>query len=100
METEDKKGVVLSLEKIRGHFDRLDKSIIILPAERLSFMPKVAEYKLKNKLLLFQKGREEEQNKKIKKLAEEFGLNCIFTLNLFDKIKDEAKRIQKEILDK
>ena len=59
----------MQLEEIRKKIDAIDEEIVRLIAERISYAPKIAVYKKKNNLLIYDVKREADiiNSKKIKK---------------------------------
>jgi chorismate mutase len=72
----------------------------MLLAERMSFIPKVAEYKKKNNLPRYQPEREKEILASKRKLAEANNLNPDLIETLFKAIIEDAHRIEKDIMGK
>lgn len=88
----------MELTEIREHLDRLDKALVTVLAERMSFIPKVAEFKKANNVERYQPEREKQIFESKRKLAEEFGLNPDMVEDLFKRIIEDAHRIEKEIM--
>jgi chorismate mutase / prephenate dehydrogenase len=89
----------MELEEIRIHLDRLDSELLQILAERMSLMPKVAEYKKKKKLQIYQPEREKEIIISRRRLAKELKLNPDFIEDIMNILFKEAHRVQKEIID-
>lgn len=87
----------MKLKEIREHLDRLDSALLIILAERMSFIPKVADYKIKNNLELFQKEREDAIFKEKKELAKKYNLNEELVVDIFKRIIKESLDIEKKI---
>jgi chorismate mutase/prephenate dehydratase len=90
----------MELKEIREHLDRIDSALVMLLAERMSFIPKVAEYKKKNNLPRYQPEREKEILASKRKLAEANNLNPDLIETLFKAIIEDAHRIEKDIMGK
>jgi len=90
----------MDLKEIRGHLDRIDTALVNILAERMSFIPKVAEYKKANNMERFQPEREKEIIAKKRELAEKSGLNPDLVEDIFKRIIEDAHRIEKEIIGK
>ncbi len=90
----------MDLKEIREHLDRLDELLVLILAERQSFISKVAEYKLRNNIEIHQPKREKEIIERKIEIAKQKGLNPEFIEDLFERIIEESKRIQKEIMFK
>jgi len=65
----------MELADIRDKLDSIDEKIICLLAERMEYIPHVAEYKLKHNLPRMQEEREQHIIEARTKQAEEYGLN-------------------------
>ena len=85
----------MELNEIREKIDKIDNSIMKLLKERMDLMPDVAEYKKSNGFEIFDLAREDKIIKCKKELAREFGLNPEMIEDIFRKIMDEGKDIQK-----
>ncbi|MFH1592853.1 MAG: chorismate mutase [Candidatus Woesearchaeota archaeon] len=83
------------MREIRKRLDRLDKELVILLAERMSLIQKLAEYKKKNKILVCQPEREKKIIDGKKKLGKKLGLNPRLVEDLFKRIIKESCSIQK-----
>ncbi len=88
----------MELSEIREHLDRLDKALILILAERMSFIPKVAEYKKKNNVERYQPTRESEIIEDKKRLAEEFNVDPRLAEKIIRLIIEDSHRIEKEIM--
>jgi chorismate mutase len=88
----------MDLQEIREHLDRIDKTIVFMLAERMSLIPKVAEYKKENHVERYQPEREKEIMQVKRALAEELKLNPDLVEDLFKRIIQDAHRIEKDIL--
>jgi chorismate mutase len=88
----------MELSEIRKHLDRLDMALVNVLAERMAFIPMVAEYKAKNGVPRYQPGREEEIISHKRELAKVSGLNPELVEKLFRTIIDDAHRIEKDII--
>ena len=88
----------MDLKEIRENLDRIDQSLVTILAERMSFIPKVAEYKKAKGVARFQPEREKQIIESKRKLAEEHGLNPDLVEDLFKRIIKDAHRIEKGII--
>jgi len=88
------------IKKIRQHIDRIDMVLITAMAERLSLMPEIAQYKKEKDIPIFDEAREVQIMGRLKKIAKENGLEEGFVEEIFLSIFNEAKRIQKDFMDK
>jgi chorismate mutase len=88
------------IKKIRQHIDRIDMVLITAMAERLSLMPEIAQYKKEKEIPIFDEVREVQIMDRLKKVAKENGLEEGFVEEIFLSVFNEAKRIQKEFMDK
>ncbi len=89
----------MELNEIRERIDGIDSSIMKLLKERLDLMPIVAEYKKANSLEIFDPVREEKIIEAKRKMAEEFGINADLVEEIWKRIMDESKEIQKKKLN-
>lgn len=90
----------MELSQIREHLDRLDNALLAILAERMAFIPLVAEYKKAHNLPRFQPAREEEIIEKKRKLAQTLNLNPDLCENIMKVIIEDAHRIEKNIMEK
>jgi chorismate mutase len=88
----------MELPEIREHLDRLDNSLITILAERMSFIPKVAEHKKQNKIERYQPEREKEIFEAKEEMAKKLELNPELVKTIFEAIIKDAHRIEKEIM--
>ncbi len=88
----------MELSEIREHLDRLDNALITILAERMTFIPKVAEYKKKNNVERYQPEREQEIFAAKEELAKKMNLNPELARKIFETIIEDAHRIEKEII--
>ncbi len=88
------------IKQLRRHIDRIDTVIITALAERMSLIPDVAEYKIKNNVPIFDEKREVEIMDKLKKIAAQHGLDGSFVEEIFLSCFNESKRIQNDIINK
>ena len=88
----------MELSEIRERLDRLDNALITILAERMSLIPKVAEYKKENNVERFQPAREKEIFEAKEKIAKELNLNPELVKKIFETIIEDAHRIEKEII--
>lgn len=90
----------MSLKEIREHLDRLDTALVYILAERMSLIPKVAEYKKANNISRYQPEREKEIIKLKRELAEKLDLNPDLVETLYKEIIKDAHRIEESIMGK
>lgn len=88
----------MELSEIREHLDRLDNALLTILAERMSFIPKVAEYKKNNNIVRYQPEREKEIFKAKEELAKKLNVNPKLTRKIFETIIEDSHRIEKEIM--
>lgn len=88
----------MELREIREHLNRLDDALVVILAERMAFIPKVAEYKKQNNVTRFQPEREKEILETKKELAKKLNLNPELVKKIFEVIIEDAHRIEKEIM--
>tara|TARA_Y100000034_G_C6787433_1_gene352318 strand:- start:437 stop:709 length:273 start_codon:yes stop_codon:yes gene_type:complete len=88
----------MELEEIREHLDRIDNALVLLLAERQSFIPLVAEYKKKSKIKRYQPDREKVIFEKKRKLASENNLSPDLAEEIFKSIISNSHEIEKEIM--
>lgn len=90
----------MNLIQIRKEIDKLDMKLIKILAQRMSYIPDVAEYKKKHNLKRRQKDREKEIFENLKKQAIELNLSPELLKDLFKRIIKESHRIEKMIMKK
>jgi chorismate mutase len=90
----------MDLKELRQHLDRLDAALLYILAERMSLIPKVAQYKKENNMPRFQPEREKEILETKRKLAESLNINPDLAEKIFKEIIEDAHRIEKEIIGK
>ena len=90
----------MELSEIREHLDRLDTALLTILAERMAFIPKVAEYKKKNNIVRYQPEREKQIFKAKKELAKQLNINPELARKIFENIIADAHRIEKEAMSK
>ena len=88
----------MDLKELREHLDRLDNALVMILAERMSLIPKVAEYKKANHIEQFQPEREKQLLEAKRKLAEQNSLNPELVEALFKEIIKDAHRIEAKII--
>ena len=88
------------LKELREHLDRLDTALVYIMAERMSLIPKVAEYKKVNNVPRYQPEREKEILKLKREIAEKLNLNPDLIETIFKEIIKDAHRIEIEIIGK
>lgn len=87
-----------TLDEMREHLDRLDTAIVLLLAERLSLIPKIAEIKQKEDLSVAQASRENEILQDKRELAKTHDLNPELIKNIWKLLLEESRTIQKKII--
>ena len=90
----------MDLKEIRAHLDRLDTALVYILAERMSLIPKVAEYKKANNIARYQPEREKEIIKLKRELAAKLDLNPDLVETLYKEIIKDAHRIEEGIMGK
>ena len=90
----------MELPEIREHLDRLDNALLTILAERMAFIPKVAEYKKKNNIARYQPEREQQIFEAKEELAKKLNINPELAKKIFETIIEDSHRIEKEILEK
>ena len=88
----------MELTEIRDHLDRIDNAIVLLLAERLSMIPHVAEYKLKNQVPRIVPEREKLILDKKTELGKKHGLKQEYVQDIFKRIIQESHIIEKQIM--
>lgn len=88
----------MELKEIREHLDRLDDALVVILAERMSLIPKVADYKKKNNIERHQPEREKEIIQIKSKLARKMQLNPDLVEDIFKRIIKESHKIEKKIM--
>ncbi len=73
---------------------------MILIKRRLQISRKIAEYKLKNNLKIFQPNREQEIINKLISKSTTMNINSMFITKIYDEIFNESKKIQENIFNK
>lgn len=90
----------MELKEIREHLDLLDMELVKILAERMSLIPKVAEFKIKHNMERYQPEREKEIIAEKRKLAEEKGVDPDLVEDLFKRIIKDSHRIEEKIMGK
>lgn len=90
----------MDLRELREHLDRLDTALVYILAERMSLIPKVAEYKKANNIERYQPEREKEILSLKRELALKVKLNPDLVETLFKEIILDAHRIEEDIIGK
>jgi chorismate mutase len=90
----------MNLSEIRNHLDRIDNALVLLLAERLAFIPYVAEYKLKHNIERYQPEREKEILMKKSELGKKHNLREEYMIDIFKRIIEESHHIEKDIMGK
>jgi chorismate mutase len=88
----------MELSEIRKHLDRLDNALITILAERMAFIPKVAEYKKQNNIERYQPEREKIIFEAKEELARKLNVNPELARKIFETIIEDSHRIEKEIM--
>lgn len=88
----------MELQEIREHLDRIDDALFVILAERMSFINKVSEYKIKNNIARFQPEREKKIIEKKREIAEKYWLNPDLAEDVIKVIIKDSHRIQKEMI--
>jgi len=88
----------MELSEIREHLDRLDNALLTILAERMSLIPKVAEYKKKNNVVRYQPEREQQIFEAKEELAKKLNVNPELARKIFETIIEDSHRIEKEII--
>ncbi len=88
------------LEMYRNQIDNVDNELMILLKRRFQTAKKIADYKMKNNLEIENLSREDEIIRKMSSKATVMGIHDGFVREIFDRIIEESKRIQKEYVDK
>lgn len=83
------------LEKLRREIDAIDEKIIDLIAERIGIVYDIAKYKARQNILVVDPKREEQIFKRIKQLAHDNHLEEDFAVDLFKKIIEHCRSIQR-----
>lgn len=90
----------MDLKEIREHIDKLDNELVSVLAKRMMLIPKIAGYKKENNIARNQPRREKEIIEARRQLAKNLGVNQDLVEDIFKKVIKDAKRIQKEIIEK
>ena len=81
-----------TLNEFRSSIDNIDAALILLLAERFKVTGKVGDYKAKVGLPPADLDREEEQIQRLGQLADEAGLDPVFSEKFLRFVRDEAIR--------
>lgn len=88
------------LESLRSQLDRTDEEILFLIKRRLQTAKKIAQYKFKNEMEIFQPERENQlMNDRISK-GHNMQLNQEFVIDLFELLVKESKDFQQKEVKK
>jgi len=87
-----------TLDMLRGQIDNSDAEIMILLKRRFQTVKKVAEYKLKNDVEIFQSAREIALLKDKASKAITMGMQDSFVRELFEIILEESRRQQELVV--
>lgn len=90
----------LNLDVLREEIKKITVEIIRLTGRRLSLAKKVGDIKIKKKLPIEDLKVERELKQIILKKCKKYNINSSFGLEFLNLLIDEAKRVQKEILNK
>lgn len=89
----------MNIKKIRKEIDELDSDLLNTLRKRFELSKKVAEYKYKNSMRIFDNGREKEIIKKgIDKLKKQGFEDARFIKKLFRIIIKKSRKIQKQVI--
>lgn len=83
------------LEKLRKNIDAIDKKIVELVSERTDVVYDISRYKGRHNLSIPDKKREEQVIKNVRELALANNMEESFMEDLFQKIIDYCREIQK-----
>jgi monofunctional chorismate mutase len=89
----------MELDEIRKKLDTIDENIVRLIAERLSYAPKIAAYKQKNNMPIYDKNREDQITRSKRLLAEELGADPKLIEKVFAAIMETSRNIQEQSRD-
>jgi chorismate mutase-like protein len=98
MEKSERNEGITDISVLREQIDSLDTELIKDLAQRMSLIPKVAEYKKANNLPRYQPKREAEVIESRRALAKEHGLNPDLVEKIMKLIIADAHRIEEEII--
>ena len=87
------------LEELRTQIDLIDNDLVEILATRMNLMPEFAKCKEICNLPIEDKGREQEILKRVKQIAQEKGLDSNFAEKTFLNLFEEAKKVQKDIVN-
>lgn len=85
----------MKLEQIRKEVDVIDEKILLLLHKRFALIKKIRLIKKKQNLPIQNKNREKEIIDRIIKKSQQLHTNKHLLINIFKKIIEESKRIQK-----
>ncbi len=88
----------MDLNEVRTHLDRLDNALLYILAERMSLIPKVAEYKKENNIARYQPERETQIISNKREEAVKLLLNPDLVESIYKIIIADAHRIEKDIM--
>ena len=87
------------IKKIRKEIDKLDEEFLDIVSKRFELSKKVAEYKYKNSMRIFDNGREKEIIKKgMDKLKKQGFEDAKFIKKLFKIIIKKSRKIQRQVI--
>ena len=89
----------MEIEEIRQKLDGIDAQIMSLIAKRMSYMPKIAEFKRKAGIPVEDSAREESVLKKAHELAKAEGISEELAEHIMKAIIKHARKLQQERLD-
>lgn len=87
-----------SLQTLRAEIDAIDRELIMLLHERILLVHEVGKYKKQHNLPALDKQRWQAVMESRVAQGEEIGLNPEFVRDLYQKIHDEAVRIEEEVV--
>ena len=88
----------MDLQEIRKRIDEIDMKIVELVSERVSLIPKIAEYKSMNDIPRVCAEREQEILGNKRDLAEKLGIDPDLVEDIFKRLIEESHKIEKEIM--
>lgn len=88
----------MDLNELRTHLDRLDNALLYILAERMSLIPKVAQYKKENNIARHQPEREAFIISHKREEAIKLLLNPDLVESIYKTIIADAHRIEKDVM--
>lgn len=89
-----------NLDELRKSIDTIDHSLILLLAKRFRVTQQIGRYKWQHGLPAIDEGREHAQFERLKRLAQEEGLNPELIYKLYRLIIDEVVENHRELQKK